>query len=190
VLPRLENRPWFVQRNMLYILSQLDEIPEDFQPQRWLDDDDDRIRREAIRLALRMPAWRLQAIKVGLEDDDERIQRLVLGAALETNSPSLVCTLIELLEDEGIESSIRALAISVLGRTGSTQARDWIVRCAAAGGRWWQPWQIASKSDETLAAIAVLRERWPGHSRVDQILSRACRSPDPDIRAAAEGIAA
>jgi hypothetical protein len=185
LLDRLERGPWYVQRNMLYLLAEIDWIPPDFTPDRWLALEDDRVRHEAIRVALRVKGWRTQAIMTGLDDDDPRILRLVLGAALEDCPPGIGSALIDLIEEPDIDRAVRLQAIRVLGMVRTPECRDWLIRRATGKRRWWRRLSIAPKSAEVLAALATLRDLWAGQPLVEQMLKRALRSNDPEIRAAA-----
>jgi hypothetical protein len=185
LVDRLERGPWYVQRNMLYLLAEIDWIPPDFAPDRWLELEDDRVRHEAIRVALRVKGWRTQAITIGLDDDDPRILKLVLDAALEDCPPGIGRALIDLIEEKNIDRSIRLRAIRALGLVRTPESRDWLIHQAAGKRRWWRRQRIAPKSPEVLTALSTLREFWAGQPLVEQTLKRALRSNDPDIRAAA-----
>ena len=66
IVKRLNNEdiPWYVQRNLLTLLVLLPKVPDGFSPQLFLTHSDERVRREALKLMLRMPEHR--------HDDDHR----------------------------------------------------------------------------------------------------------------------
>jgi len=185
LVDRLERGPWYVQRNMLYLLAEIDWIPPDFAPDRWLELEDDRVRHEAIRVALRVKGWRTQAITTGLDDDNPRILRLVLAAALEDCPPGIGTALIDLADDPAIDRNVRLQAIRVLGMVRTSESRDWLIRRITGRRRWWRWWSMAPKSPEVITAITTLRDLWAGQPIVERTLKRVLRNPDPEIRAAA-----
>ena len=54
----------------------LDPLPPGFDPSQWLDDADARVRREALRVALRVNRLRPRAIGQALDDQDPTITAL------------------------------------------------------------------------------------------------------------------
>jgi hypothetical protein len=50
LVERLEAAPWYVQRNLLALLSSLPEIPAEFSLEPYSNHDDARVRREALKL--------------------------------------------------------------------------------------------------------------------------------------------
>jgi hypothetical protein len=185
VSERLERGPWYVQRNMLYLLSEIGRIPADFLPQVWLEHPDVRVRREAIKVALRVQGWRTQAITVGLADDDTRILNLVVGAAIEHSHASLAHPLIRMLEGPATDTGLRSLAIRALALTHSVDARDWLISRVFSRLRWWRRPALAVKSPEMLAALCALRDQWATTPRAAHALRIALRAPDAEIRAVA-----
>ncbi len=85
VMKRLEQEdtPWYVQRNLLTLLQMLPSIPDEFQPQKYMTHGDERVRREALKLLLRLPKLRAQTIIAALGDRDDNIVKLAMQAALE-----------------------------------------------------------------------------------------------------------
>ena len=89
---RLDDKRWFVQRNLLALLGELQYWPEARAVDPWIRHPDPRLRKEAVRAMLRMPRHRERAIVQALRDDSDRqTLRLVLSAAREetqTTAPS------------------------------------------------------------------------------------------------------
>jgi HEAT repeat protein len=78
----LDDPRWYVTRNMLWLLNGVDEIPEGFLPDPYLQHENDNVRYEAVRLGTRLPGGREKAINYGLADANEKTVRLALNAAL------------------------------------------------------------------------------------------------------------
>ena len=68
----LDDSRWYVQRNMLILLERAARIPEGFSAAPWVIHEDPRVRCEAIRLQLKLPYEREEAIVRALEDLDPR----------------------------------------------------------------------------------------------------------------------
>ena len=186
VLQRLERGPWYVQRNMLYLLGELGRIPAGFTPQPYLEHADQRVRREAIKVALRVPGWRTDAIVAGLDDTDTRMLNVVLTSALEDCPSGIARPLIRLLDNVGLEAGLRVLTIRVLALTRTPDARDWLVNHVMARRRWWRPSGLVPKSPEMLTALDALRWNWAAHPHVARALRLAAGSGDAEIRLAGQ----
>ena len=149
--------PWYVVRNLLIVLDGLPALPEGFSTTPFVGHADVRVRREAVKLALKIPAERELALLGALRDPDPRMVRLGLTAALDDCPPSAVQFVTRLAQDSTSTSELRVLAIKVLGRAGTAAALSVLVQLVDGG------------------------TNWLGRRR----LALAAGSPDPDIRNAA-----
>src|SRR6266513_1821368 len=75
--------PWYVTRNLLLILDGLPALPDGFRAATFIAHEDARVRREALKVSLKVPAEREAALLGGLRDADPRMVRVALTAALE-----------------------------------------------------------------------------------------------------------
>ena len=182
---RLAEAPWYLQRNLLLLLGRVRPWPDDFSPTYWAGYADARVRREAIKLLLDLPAHRDEGLSRGLADADPGITAVALGAALES-CPVVVLPLIErMARDPARLSAHRVMAIRVLARSRTARALESLAGMAVTRTRWLRRQRLAPKSPEVLAAIAGLAAHWPAEPRVQQVLAEADRHTDADIRAAA-----
>jgi hypothetical protein len=182
---RLPESPWYLQRNLLLLLARVRPWPEGFSPTPWAAHADPRVRREAIKLLLDLPAQRDAGLSRGLADPDPGITAVALAAALES-CPVAVLPLIErMARDQARLSAHRVMAIRVLARSRTTRALESLAGMAVSRTRWLRRQRLAPKSPELLAAIAGLAAHWPTEPRVQQVLAEAERHADADIRAAA-----
>jgi hypothetical protein len=184
IVDRLDKGPWYVQRNMLYLLSEMEELPDGFDPGPWLQHDDDRVRREAVRVALRAPETMAAAMLAGLREHDTRILNLSLNAALETCPPGVAPLLIALLDKPGTDPGVRLTAVRVLGRTRSVEARRWLLNRVVEKAGWWRRPTLVAKSPEMLLALSVLRQ-WRTNRDVAWALALARDSDDVEVTFAA-----
>jgi hypothetical protein len=182
---RLADAPWYLQRNLLLLLGRVRAWPEGFSPAAWTGHVDPRVRREAIKLLLDVPAHRDEGLSRGLTDPDPGITAVALGAALESCPPAMLPLMERMARDPARLSAHRVLAIRVLARSRSMRALESLASLAVTRTRWLRRRRLAPKSPELLAAIAGLATHWPEEPRALQVLGAADRHADGDIRAAA-----
>lgn len=185
ILSRLNSPHWFVQRNMLVLLGGVEPWPEGFSPAPYLTHAEARVRREALKLALRVPSLRDQAICGGLTDGDDFLLRTALAAALDGCPAEAVPVLINQLETRGQTTDLRVQIVRVLGTTATPLARDCLMRRVLARRRWLPGRKLAPKSPEMVAALSGLAARWRGDPAVQEVLRLASKSADGETRAAA-----
>jgi hypothetical protein len=187
LVERLPSSPWYVQRNLLALLGSLPEIPADFTPGPYVENDDPRVRREAVKLMLRIPGQRDEAILAALGDDDDANVRLGLGAALEGCPTAAVPRLMVLLNDRRLSHEIRAMAIRTLGTIRTPATRDWLVAHALTKGGWFRRRRLLPRSPELLAVIGALARGFRADANAQLVLRLASESGDPAIRKAGTG---
>ncbi|MFQ5747684.1 MAG: hypothetical protein ACE5HF_10785 [Gemmatimonadota bacterium] len=185
LIERLEDERWFVKRNVLALLAELETLPEGFSALAHADHDEAAVRLEALRLALRMPHEREEALLRALADRTERIVRAGLKEAETMCSAAALPDLARLAHRRGLETELRVSAIRALRCVGSPAARDALLRLARGRARWLFRRRLAPRSAEMLAALSALASGWPEDPAVRPVLERAARSSDPEIRAAA-----
>lgn len=181
---RLPGAPWFVQRNLLALMAALPTWPPEFTPRPYAENDDPRVRREALKLMLRVPEMREEAILSGIADDDDQIIRLALGAALERCPSSAASRLVTLINNRSRDAELRALAIRALAQVPTVATRNWLLEHALTKRQWFRGRKLQPKSAELLAILSVLASRWASHPGAAEVIKLASRSPDPDIRTA------
>jgi hypothetical protein len=182
---RLRDQRWYVQRNMLVLLDSLSKLPEGFAPAPYAAHPDARVRREALKLRLKVPADREAGILAGLEDPDAQVAQLALIAAQQGCSSAALAVITRRLTDGTYAEEIRVPGIKALGRSHSPEALDVLLAFTDGGTNWFGRRRLPPKSPELLAALVSLAGGWSRHPRARQVLARAGRAPDPEIRAAA-----
>src|SRR3989441_4204882 len=117
VVRRLEDDRWYVIRNLLALLEDLAVLPEGFSPARFALHADARVRRQAVKLQLKLPDERDVALVTALKDQDPRTVRLALGliVALHSCPAAAVSLLVSRASDRVIAADLRVLAIRALG---------------------------------------------------------------------------
>lgn len=183
VADRLDDRRWFVRRNMLSLLQQVAERPDGFSALHHCEDPDPRVRFEAMKLALEDPAAREEALRIGFRDDSERVRYLAVSAATGGDWPTgEEERLLEMARDDGRPGRLRRAAVRALVRGGGEGVRSELVDLVwerRLFGR-----RLAGRSEVTVTVLEGLAERWPGHPDVAPVLEAARASGDPEIREA------
>lgn len=152
---RLTDVSWYVQRNMLAILSELPDRPADFNAKPFLEHTDARVRREAFRILFKDPATRDRAICHALTDPEDRVVRLGLTAA-QQGCPDAAVPLAASLAARAPSEEQRTAAIRALGASRNPAAMDVLLALIAPRKRWL--WRTRPpKTAEFRAAVTVLR---------------------------------
>ncbi len=187
LVERLPGAPWFVQRNLLALLASLDEIPMEFNPAMYVAVEDGRVRREAIKLMLRVPEMRDDAVIAAVGDDDDANLRIGLGAALEQCPPAAAGRVRHLLQDPKLALELRILAIRVLGTIRTPTTRDWLVSQVLTPPRWFRRRKLMPKTPAMLTMLAALGRGFGTDPVAQLALRQAAESTDPQVRRAATG---
>jgi len=187
LVERLPGAPWFVQRNLLALLATLDEIPMEFKPADYITVEDPRVRREAIKLMMRIPEMRDDAVIAAVGDDDDANLRIGLGAALEHCPPTAAGRVRHLLQDPKLALELRVMAIRVLGSIRTPTTRDWLVGQVLTAPRWFRRRKLMPKNPAMLAMLAALGRGFANDPGAQAALRLAAESTDPQIRRAAAG---
>ena len=185
VVTRLTGARWSVQRLLLVILGKLTEFPTGFAPREFIRHADGSVRREALRMLIKVPAMRDMAIAAALSDPDERIVRLALGASM-TNCPSEAARiLMARADDTALSADLRALGIRALSSYRSPDIVAFLVRRTLGRKRILRRRALAGKSPEMLAALAGLAVHWRSDPASQVVLGLATESSDSEIIEAA-----
>src|SRR6266699_1647815 len=177
--------PWYVTRNLLLILDGLPALPDGFRAAAFIAHEDARVRREALKVSLNVPADREAALLGALRDADPRMVRVALTAALDDCPASALPLITQIAHDQTVASELRVLAIKVLGRVKNVVALTALLEIVDGGKNWLGRPRLAARSLELLAALMALAAGWRNDGRASALLALAAASSDPDIRNAA-----
>ena len=186
VAARLGDDRWHVQRNMLVILERSGHRPDDFSPSPWTTHPEARVRQAAIRLQLTLPSERAQAVRTALSDTDLRVVALALAAVQDSCPPGAVPRVAEVALQPDAGDDVRLLATGILGRVRRPQALSALLRLTDGGRSLLGNRKLPPRSPLLLVAIGALAEGWAAVPRAAAVLAIAARSPDRDVRQAAE----
>jgi hypothetical protein len=181
---RLDDDRWYVRRNMLALLRELPDRPDGFSALPFLDDEDPRVRAEALSLALEDAEEREPAIVEGLRDGDTRMVGLALSAAESDRPAAAVQPLVEMAADPDQASSHRLRAVRLLAGAEDPDALQALLDLVWR--RKWLFWrEIAAGSPLVVQALEAMREGWSDEPSVRKALEAAARSDDASVRRAA-----
>lgn len=183
---RLRDPRWFVRRNMLALLAEMDSWPEGLEPERYLADPEASVRREAMKLMLRRPELRERALVAGLADEDEKVVILAVAAASDELPAAAVPRLLRIAGDERMTPGVRVRAIRALeGSDGPAVLGALVDLCRRSG---WLPFwtRLAPRSPVMLEALRVLSSTFPEAPKARSVLQKARQHEDRQIRDAAK----
>ena len=182
---RMGDERWYVVRNLLLVLHGAGPWPAGFSPAPQLRHADERVRREAFKLAFRIPDERPRALSLALVDADAQVNRIAL-AECAADCPAAVLPLVcRRADDPATDAELRLLAIRVLGGARDAAAVMTLLRLVDGGRSWMGRPRLAPDSPEMRAALAALASGWAEHPAAQPLLAIALRSADPEIIRAA-----
>ena len=182
LMGRLDAANWNVRRNILGIMADLPAAPEGFPAKRYIDGQEPLVRREAIRLMLRSPADRDEAVLGALADPDDRVVLVALQAGSEHRLPRAALTrLMKLLNAGSRPAELRALGISLLEQFASPAIRQWLIKRVLVRRGIFRRLALAPKSPELGASLGVLARAFPGDPHTAAVWRRVEASGNPDL---------
>src|SRR5207253_10344891 len=158
VIARLGDPRWYVTRNMLALLEDLAPLPAGCSAATYLRHADPRVRWQAVKVQIKLPAERDAALALGLQDPDPRTLRLALGlaVALQSCPDAAVPALAGRALDRALPPDVRTLAVRALGYARAPAALEALLRLASAGRTLFGREKLAPQSAEPVAALAGL----------------------------------
>src|SRR6266516_686065 len=188
VVARLDDSRWYVTRNLIALLEELGPPPAGFSAAPYMRHADARVRWQAVKLQLKRPDERDEALVTGLRDQDPRTLRLALSiaVALQACPDAAVPLLVNRATDRTLPGDLRALAVRCLGYTRAPVALETLLQITAGGRTLFGRERLAAKSPELLVALAALATGWRRDPRAGARLLIAASSPDGEIRNAAD----
>ncbi|MGH7701484.1 MAG: HEAT repeat domain-containing protein, partial [Gemmatimonadales bacterium] len=184
LIARIPGAPWFVQRNLLKLLSMLPGTSEGFRLEECLEHDDPRVRHEALKILLKDPATRTDALFRSLEAPDHPTERLGLMAAAESCPPEVVPLIIHKLHHRVLDIDMRAVAVRAIAPVEDPQVLQCLIALALVRSKWFWTRRLAPKSPVLLAVLTGLATHWVYHPHAEPVLAMAARHKDGEVRKA------
>jgi len=188
LVARLDTAPWYLRRNLLGLLADLQEVPSGFTARRYADETDPLVRLEALRLMARSPDDREDGMHRALTDSDDRVVRSGIETGLEFGLPrASLPRLMKLLNDSLRPPELRARGIALLAQFDSPTIRTWLVQRILIRRGFFRRTRLAPKSADLVAGIGVLARAFHGHPQTEEVLRLAAQSGDPELIGAGKG---
>ena len=185
VVARLSDQRWYVQRNMLTLLTRSRHLPPTFSAAPWIQHPDARVRAEAIRVQLMQPHERHLGVRAALIDPDPRIVHLGLTALRDDCPAALIDRVIDLAVAWDLGYDSRVLAVNALSRQRDENVLAAFLHLSVAGRSILRRTRLVPKTPVLVAVVRALATTWASDSRAAGVLAAAARSSDPELRAAA-----
>lgn len=186
VVERVDDDRWYVQRNMLALLSELEEVPQAFSAAPYAEHPHPAVRYEAYKLLLRDPDRRDVVVRRALEEDAPRVVRLGLVAAEDGLPDEALPRVLEHARDEELGDEVRSQAVRVLSDIREPEVFHTLLDLARRRRRWliWRK-ELADPSPVVTGALERLAEDWGDRPEVQALLEQAAASESPRLRAVA-----
>ncbi|HEY8832998.1 MAG TPA: hypothetical protein VIM21_10905 [Gemmatimonadaceae bacterium] len=179
----ISQAPPVVQRELIALLGRLGTLPANFSASEHLGNPEPLVRREAVKLLLRDPSARNEAIMAALTDHDDRVVFVGLTAAQEKCPPG-ASELIRQRVDRGeLDSQLRTVGIRVVAQEKSPDMVAWLLGFVVSETRWSRRAKLRPSTPEMLAALSVIATTWADDPAAAQALQLAEQSKDPEVRA-------
>lgn len=185
LMRRLEGAPWHLTRNILAVMAHLPQVQGIQRVVPLLGNEEPRVRMEALRVLLRDPATRSDAVAAALETGEIPLARTALAALGGTCPPELVAPVLGVLELD--DEDARMQAIRLIGDSGNPLVVPPLMALVRERGGLFRRWRLRPKGPVMLSALGVLARRWGNHRPVIAVLQLAARSNDAEIRRTAGG---
>jgi hypothetical protein len=184
IVARLADPRWYVRRNMLVLLDAMTALPSGFTAASHLTHPDARVRREALKIAVRIPDERERALIAALADSDARVVAIALTIVQQACPAAVVPAVIRVATEPATPSEMRVPAIRVLGAVTAPAARDALLHLVDGGRTFLGRRRLAPKSPEVVGALAGLFAGWRRDPQARALLALAQKSKDPELRLA------
>lgn len=181
---RLDDPRWFVIRNLLALLVEVGP-PPGFSLAPFLRHEDVRVRREAFKVALRIPEGRSRAMALALADPAPQVQLMGLSDCQHHCPPAAVPLVCGRAADPHTDPELRLVAIRALGHMSEPAALQTLLHLVDGGRSLLRGRRLAPTGPAMLAALSALSSGWRTHPEAAELVALALRSTDPSITTAA-----
>ena len=183
VATRIAEATPLVQRELLSLLGKLGAVPAGFSPRGFLDVEDPLVRREAVRLLLRNPADRDEAILTALSDPDDRVVFAGLTVAQERCPPAGIDLIRQRVDRGELDSQLRTMAIRIAAQCRTPETLAWLLGFVVGEAHWARKSKLRPSTPEMLAALSMIAAHWRHDRASETAIKLAEHSKDPEVRA-------
>ena len=184
IAARLSDPRWHVLRNMLLLLERTERVPPGFTATPWLAHDDWRVRYEAVRLALTLPAERDEAVRAALAERHPRIIAVGLSALPGECPAGLLDRVVGVATDATLPDDTRVLALRVLGDAVYPGLLPTLTGLVDGGRTLFGRVKLAPPSPVTVTALRALAQHFATDPVAHPYLKLARASANAEVAAA------
>jgi len=150
---------------------------------------DPRVRHEGLKILLKDPNRREEALRRTLAAPDPPTLRLGIQSAMEECPHSAVPRLLELIAMRDLDSGLRSSAVRAVAPVEDEHVVNTLVKLCLS--RSFIPFvkRVAPRSPEMLAALQGLAAHWAYHPKAMPVLAKAGRHKDTEVRKATQFVA-
>jgi hypothetical protein len=171
VVERVDDERWYVKRNMLSLLGDLETVPDGFSAVAYIEDENESVRLAAIKLLLREPGERGRAIAAALSCEDSRTVIMGLIKARKDCPEDQIERIAELAVDEENAREVRMHATRTLEGVRTERAIETLLSLARPDKGFRFLRRSTGQSAIRVEAQSVLRSTWADDPRATRLLS-------------------
>ena len=172
-----------VQRELLALIGKLGVLPREFSPKDFLPSPEPLLRREALRLMLREPNDRDNAVMHALADPDDRVVFIGLTAAQEKCPPEAAAVIRQRVDAGDLDAQLRTMGIKLAAQAQTPENLAWLLDFVLGEARWPRRPKLKPSTPEMLAALGILATVWRADANAASAIALAEQSKDDAVRA-------
>jgi hypothetical protein len=172
-----------VQRELIALIGRLGAMPPNFSASEYLLSPEPLVRREAVRLLLRDPSARNEAVMAALADADDRVVFVGLTAAQVKYPPGAVDLIKHRVDRGELDSQLRTMGIRLVAQQNSTEVLKWLLGFVVSETRWSRRPKLRPSTPEMLAALSMMASVWGDDPAAHTAIALAEQSKDAEVRA-------
>jgi hypothetical protein len=172
-----------VQRELIALLGRLGVMPTNFSAKDHLLNPEPLVRREALRLLLRDPSARDDAVMAALSDADDRVVFVGLTAAQGKCPPKAVDLIKRRVDRAELDSQLRTMGIRVVAQQRTAEILTWLLGYVISETRWARRPKLRASTPEMLAALSMIVSMWGDEPAAAAAIALADQSKDAEVRA-------
>jgi hypothetical protein len=176
-----------LERDLLALLGRLPELPATFDARAYLRHAAPHVRRETVKLLLKNPATRDEALLVALMDPDERTVYLALTAGHERCPREGIALARARVERGELDPSLRALAIRMIATVRGSDTLQWLSARVVTRSAFLGRLKLLPPAPEVLSALTAIVAGWRTDPNAAALIALATKSRVPAFRAALRG---
>lgn len=180
---RIPDAPAAVQRELLTLMGKLTTLPPGFSPRSFLDNEEPLVRREAVRMLLRVPAERDETIMSALSDVDDRVVFAGLTVAQERCPPAGIELIKQRVDRGELDSQLRTMGIRIVSQQHNADTLAWFLSYVVTEAHWPRRPKLKPATPEMLAALSMIATNWRTDPAADTAIKLAEQSKDVEVRA-------